>query len=280
MESPLRANAAGRKKLVPVLSACAASVAITLFNLSAAGARELAPEVVSRVWLTGNNQVAAVTLNGDEIARFKSDKESDQAAEEAEDLASRLQEIISDRKFEANALIPSKEDNRAVIKQDGNTVCTFNPFISQEKNGNLKMQAAQAYDASIKVVNAVRVAFGVPVLPVLAVNEMAERLGGKLEMLGQTFCGAASWYGGRFHGRTCSDGSTYNQHKLTAAHRSLPFGTKILVKNRQTGDTCVVEVNDRGPFVDGRVIDVSRAAARELNMLSAGISYVECTVVQ
>ena len=125
-----------------------------------------------------------------------------------------------------------------------------------------------------------RLAYGVPVLPVASVNEMAERLGAKLEMLGQTFCGGASWYGGRFHGRTCSDGSQYDQGKLTAAHRSLPFGTKILVKNRQTGNTCVVEINDRGPFVDGRIIDVSRAAARELNMLSSGVSYVECTVVQ
>lgn len=60
----------------------------------------------------------------------------------------------------------------------------------------------------------------------------------------------------------------------------MPFGTKVLVKNRKTGDTCVVEVNDRGPFIDGRVIDVSKAAAKQLNMVSAGIASVECTVLQ
>jgi rare lipoprotein A len=279
MESTLRANAAGRKALGLILSACAASVAITIFG-SAAQAKDLAPEVVSRVWLSGNTQVATVTLNGDEVARFKADRDSDEAADEAENLAMRLQELICDKKFDANSLAPSKEDSRAVLKQDGNTVCTFNPFAGQDKNTNLKQQSAQAFDASMKLVNAVRLALGAPVLPFGAVNEMSARLGTRLEALGQTFCGAASWYGGRFHGRKCSDGSTYDQQRFTAAHRSLPFGTKILVKNRHTGDTCVVEVNDRGPFVDGRVIDVSKAAARELNMLSSGISYVECTVVQ
>ena len=66
---------------------------------------------------------------------------------------------------------------------------------------------------------------------------------------------------------------------MTAAHRSLPFGTKLLVMNRRTGDSCVVKVNDRGPFIGGRVIDLSKGAARQLNMLGSGIAMVDCIVL-
>jgi rare lipoprotein A len=66
---------------------------------------------------------------------------------------------------------------------------------------------------------------------------------------------------------------------MTAAHRSLPFGTKLLVMNRKTGSSCVVEINDRGPFVGDRVIDLSRGAARQLNMISSGVALVDCLVL-
>ena len=279
-----RAQRAVLRTGMPRARACAAlgislSVCLSIFA-GAAQARDMAPEIVSRVWLDGDHQVASVLLNGDEIARFKADdSDDDDAAEEAEDLAVKLQELISDKKFDANALIPAKDDDKAVIKLDGSTVCTFDPFAGQDdKPDDDKKVESQAFAASNKVVNALRVAFGAP-----AVNmggDLAEKLGAKLEQLGQQFSGAASWYGGRFHGRKCSDGSRYDQERLTAAHRSLPFGTKILVKNRKTGDTCIVEVNDRGPFIDGRVIDVSKAAAKELNMISSGIAYVDCTILQ
>jgi len=277
MDTQNRISTAINNALVRALPACAASLVIAVFSAGVAQGKDLSPELVSRAWIEGDKQVAAVTLNGDEVARFKSDKDCDDASDAAEDLAAKLQELVTDKKFDPSLLAPSKDENKAVIKHDGNVACAFNPFVGQNKNDDLKKQAAQAYDASVKIVNAVRIAFGVQTLPM---GDMAEKLGAKLEMLGQTFSGAASWYGGRFHGRKCSDGSIYNQNMLTAAHRSLPFGTKILVKNRQTGDTCVVQINDRGPFVDGRVIDLSKAAAKELNMLSSGVAYVECTVLQ
>src|SRR5262249_40165933 len=97
--------------------------------------------------------------------------------------------------------------------------------------------------------------------------------------IGNCFSGAASWYGAKFHGRKCSDGSKFDMNGLTAAHRSLAFGTKLLVMNRKTGDSCVVQVTDRGPFVDGRVIDLSRGAAQQLNMLSSGVAMVDCLVL-
>ena len=233
------------------------------------------------MWLDGGSQIATVSVNGDEVARFKSSADSDEAAEEAEDLAVKLQEVISDKKFDPTLLSPSREESNSIIKHDGNSVCAFNPLAGQDnKNIDEKKLAITAFDASVRIVNALRLACGVPVLPLAGGQDLAEKIGAKLESLGQSFSGAASWYGGRFHGRKCSDGTRYDQMKLTAAHRSLPFGTKLLVKNRKTGDSCIVEVNDRGPFIDGRVIDLSKAAAKELNMLSSGVAYVECTVLQ
>ena len=81
-------------------------------------------------------------------------------------------------------------------------------------------------------------------------------------------CGKASWYA--LHSRTAS-GEMMNPNHMTAAHRTLPFGTKVRVTNRANGKSVVVRINDRGPFVRGRVIDVSKAAARQLGMIRAGV---------
>ncbi|PZN56680.1 MAG: septal ring lytic transglycosylase RlpA family lipoprotein [Proteobacteria bacterium] len=80
-------------------------------------------------------------------------------------------------------------------------------------------------------------------------------------------CGRASWYA--LHSRTAS-GERMNPSDLTAAHRSLPFGTRIKVTNRRNGKSVVVRVNDRGPFVRGRVVDLSRGAAKKIGMISSG----------
>lgn len=91
--------------------------------------------------------------------------------------------------------------------------------------------------------------------------------------------GVASWYGGKFHGRKTASGEKYNQNKMTAAHKTLPFGTKVRVKNLENGKSAVVQVNDRGPFKKGRVIDLSRAAAKKLDMLQTGTAKVRIKVM-
>ena len=78
--------------------------------------------------------------------------------------------------------------------------------------------------------------------------------------------GLASWYGPGFHGRVTASGERFNQHELTAAHKTLPFGTRVLVQNRRTGKQVVVRINDRGPYAHGRVIDLSKAAAQAVGM--------------
>ncbi len=87
--------------------------------------------------------------------------------------------------------------------------------------------------------------------------------------------GIASWYGGKFHGRRTANGETYNMYDLTAAHRWLPFGTLVRVTNLRNHKSVVVRINDRGPFVKNRIIDLSYAAARALDMIKTGTAPVE-----
>ena len=79
--------------------------------------------------------------------------------------------------------------------------------------------------------------------------------------------GIASWYGPKFHGRRTASGEVFDMHRLTAAHPWLPFGTIVKVTNLENGLSVVVRINDRGPFVKGRIIDLSYAAAKKIRML-------------
>ena len=91
--------------------------------------------------------------------------------------------------------------------------------------------------------------------------------------------GYASWYGPKFHGRKTASGETFNMYSLTAAHRTLPLGTYVKVRNLKNGRTVVVKINDRGPYVRGRIIDLSYAAAKRLGMIRDGVVPVEITVI-
>jgi rare lipoprotein A len=90
------------------------------------------------------------------------------------------------------------------------------------------------------------------------------------------FSGVADYYADCFHGKRTASGQVHDRTKLTAAHRTLPFGTKLKVVNRHTGKSCVVTVNDRGPFTQNRIIDLSMAAAKELGLVTAGSRMVDC----
>lgn len=92
--------------------------------------------------------------------------------------------------------------------------------------------------------------------------------------LRETERGAASWYGARFHRRRTASGELFDMRALTAAHRTLPFGTKVCVRSLLTGRTVVVRINDRGPHLAGRVIDLSQAAAEKLGSKGLGVKQV------
>ena len=89
----------------------------------------------------------------------------------------------------------------------------------------------------------------------------------------------ASWYGAPHHGRRTASGEVFDMNQLTAAHRTLPFGTRLLVTNRDTNQSAEVRVNDRGPFVEGRILDVSYAAGRLLGAVGPGVIPVRVRVL-
>jgi len=91
--------------------------------------------------------------------------------------------------------------------------------------------------------------------------------------------GHASWYGPGFHGKRAANGEIYDQNQLTAAHRHMPFGTLVEVTRRDTGDKVVVRITDRGPFVRGRILDLSRGAAHKLDSIGPGVIPVTLRVV-
>lgn len=248
-----------------------------------ASAANLEPEVESAVWEENDQECASVTLNGKELIAFRAQPgNSDTLEDQAENLADKLQDLLKDDKVDASRLVPAQEGNLAAIHLDGNTVLTFTPPSGSE---------IQPIEHSFKLVNAMRNVLGIQAIP-QSFLKMAESQGADQAYVALSrstvsapvnfsadFSGQASWYGGKFHGRRTSNGDVFDQDGFTAAHRTLPFGTKLLVMNRRTGDSCVVEVNDRGPFCGERVIDLSRGAANKLNMLSSGVATVDCMVL-
>jgi peptidoglycan lytic transglycosylase len=91
--------------------------------------------------------------------------------------------------------------------------------------------------------------------------------------------GIASWYGPGFHGKTTTSGAIYNQYELTAAHQTLPLGTRVMVTNLETGSATEVTINDRGPFAKNRIIDLSYSAAEAIHMIGPGTALVRVDII-
>src|SRR3954466_4572984 len=97
--------------------------------------------------------------------------------------------------------------------------------------------------------------------------------------IGASETGIASWYGIPYHGRVAANGEVYDMEKLTAAHRTLPFDTWVHVVNTSNQRTVDVRITDRGPFVDGRIIDLSHAAARQIELIGPGVTDVRLEIL-
>ncbi len=92
--------------------------------------------------------------------------------------------------------------------------------------------------------------------------------------------GVASWYGGKFHGRKTASGERYNMYAMTAAHRTLPFGSIVKVTDANSGKSVFVKITDRGPYHGNRIIDLSRGAANKLGIIKVGTCKIRLTVIQ
>ena len=97
--------------------------------------------------------------------------------------------------------------------------------------------------------------------------------------VGETFSGVASWYGQDFHGRKTSNGEIYNMYDMTAAHKTLPMNTMVRVTHLENGKNIVVRINDRGPFVKSRIIDLSHTAAQRIDMIQRGTAPVRLEII-
>lgn len=97
---------------------------------------------------------------------------------------------------------------------------------------------------------------------------------------GDTITGTASWYGGKFIGRKTANGEIFTSQSLTAANKTLPFGTRVLVTNLNNGKSVIVRINDRGPYVGDRIIDLSYAAAKAIDMIGTGTAMVRLEIVK
>jgi rare lipoprotein A len=121
--------------------------------------------------------------------------------------------------------------------------------------------------------------FCVLALLVLSACGSAPKSGGSVSS-GHTEAGMASYYGNEFHGRKTANGERFDQGKLTAAHRTMPFGTRVKVTNTQNGRSVVVRINDRGPFAKGRIIDLSSSAFKSIASINAGVVPVRVQVIE
>ena len=135
--------------------------------------------------------------------------------------------------------------------------------------------AASPEDSGVQIDPATSAAV-IELVPVLPTPEVTAPSAPQETVTGQ---GSASYYAAKFHGRRTASGEPFNNNAMTAAHRTLPFGTLVRVTNPSTGASVVVRINDRGPFTRGRMIDVSRAAAEQLGLVQRGHATVELALI-
>ena len=229
---------------------------------------------------------AVVYLDNKEIGRYMESIGAFTPEARAKTLVYRLETFIK-QKNNPNTILPGIDKGPAVGRANGSVLFTVDSKTAAFKK-------TTAFELSVEWVNNIRTSLGIQkfvrnpnliasrgVSPgfsrhVVLSNSPLFSKDGLSGFLRQT--GLASWYGAAFHGRRAADGSRFNMHAFTAAHKTLPLGSIVRVTNLRNGKSCIVKITDRGPFVPGRVIDLSSAAAKEIGMLSSGISKVKVEV--
>jgi rare lipoprotein A len=193
----------------------------------------------------------------------------------ASSLAARLNQLARNN-IDPNTITVKWETNdRYIIQANGEDLVKINAeTILPDTTSDFSQDALQA-------TNRLRRLFGnAPPLEEIAGKPQPEPPVLSLGPVQLRINGWASWYGPGFHGNLSASGERFNQNDLTAAHRYLPFGTLVMVRNLDNGRTVVVRINDRGPYAGDRVIDLSAAAANVLGMLGSGVAPVELEVIE
>jgi rare lipoprotein A len=213
---------------------------------------------------------ASVKVRGDEVMVFSQLAGGMTPRERASIFVNKLRDFVQNNKNPWK-IFPDFQDGIAVIKYEDEILLTAD--VKSAKTNGMNVS-----DLALKWANNIRRSLGAAEL--IRDYDLIKVIADKYdEIVGYYETGVASWYGDYFHGRTAADGSIYNMYQFTAAHKTLPFGSVVKVTNLKNGNSCVVKITDRGPFIDGRIIDLSRVAAEEIGMLHTGISKVKIEVI-
>lgn len=222
---------------------------------------------------------ASVLLNNTEVMKFRSAYDDMSPALRAKRTASRLYEFLNTG-GDPRWIKPGLEAGRVVIRIGPEVLATIDPVTAKLSKNGEKHLALVWTNLTRRSLGATPILRGPSAVSRSMINREEFIDPSAFRPSGQVLTGYASWYGPGFHGRTAADGSRYNMDEMTAAHKSLPFGTLVRVTNKRNGKSCVVRITDRGPYVDGRIIDLSRAAAKAISMLGSGVAPVEVAILK
>ncbi len=226
-----------------------------------------------------DTQYASILLNNIEVMKFRSAYDDMSPALRAKRTANRLYEFLN-AGGDARLIKPGLEEDRVVIRIGPEVLATIDPVTAKLSQNDRKHLALVWTNLARKALGADPILRGPTPVSRSMVNREDFIDPAAFKPNGQILTGYASWYGPGFHGRTAADGSRYNMDEMTAAHKSLPFGTLVRVTNKRNGQSCVVRITDRGPYVHGRIIDLSRAAAKAIGMLGSGVAPVSVAILQ
>ncbi len=218
-----------------------------------------------RVAETQDHQQASVLLNNSEVMKFRSPLDGLSPTLRAKRTANRLYAFLSVQ-GDARLIQPSAQGDEAVIRMGDEVLVRIDQQTAEKSKNKVKHLA-------LIWTNLTRKALGVHPIMRGAMPDSRSKLNrddyidpATFKGNGHKLTGIASWYGPGFQGRRAADGSRYDMYEMTAAHKSLPFGTIVHVRNEKNGKTVVVRITDRGPYIDGRIIDLSKAAADVIGM--------------
>lgn len=249
------------------------------FDIATVFAHPLDDRQAATVYL---RSIPVITFVGNELSSLSGTKSAAPANEAGQDPLVRANSVLAQLQrlstiAEATEIkVRWDEDQKAYI------VAWGNEDLIQVDNETMLPDTTQDHaDDALQIANRLRRLLGdAPALTKIeGLPEPVAPAAPRVGAVTSTLTGMASWYGPGFHGRRSASGEVFNQNALTAAHRTLPFGTRVRVTNVNTGQQVIVRINDRGPFGHGRVIDLSSAAAANIGLRAAGVGQVRLEVL-
>ena len=226
-------------------------------------------------FLGSKAELAALREQGNDIDPTKIESK---AIDRAKAFAKRLNELDNDNTFKAeNLSVTLNPDKTHSIKLNSEELIKLDKgVILSDTTRNKAIDALQATNRLRRLMGNAP-----PLTAIVNPNQPRNNESGLASVRPVTSRrkGMASWYGPGFHGRLTANGERYNQNGLTAAHKTLPFGTQVRVTNLRNGRSVIVRINDRGPFVGGRVIDLSKGAASVIGLVSSDVAPVQLEIL-